>query len=388
MKKNRHYIILGILLAFLVTIEYLAPKQPDWKPSFKKKDKIPFGAWITFDLLQDAFPASKIEENYQSIYIKFFGKEFTNTTFIIITDQFNPERVTIESLLWFVAQGNKAFIAADAFGKEFSDTLNFNSSIFFSEKLVGDSLPYNFKNPNLDPKITYWIKSGWMNYYFDSVDTLDTKSIATINDDKLNFIRIPFGKGEFYIHNQPYAFTNHNLLFKNNTEYFFKSFSYLKNKTIIWDENYKPGRNTATPLIYILEQESLKAAWYLILALAIIFMFFGAKRKQRIIPVIAPPQNSSLEFAKTLGNLYLSNKNHKDIAKKKYNYWLDFLRENYFIRIENPDELDIEKISEKTGVNVERIIKAKKTIDQSKQISQEQLMGFNQLIEIFYRTRK
>ena len=243
MKKNRHIIILGILLALLVLVEYMAPKKPDWKPSFKMQDKIPFGAYITHDLLKDAFPASKIEENYQSIYKRFSGKQTNNTTFIIITDQFNPEHVTTESLLWFVAQGNKAFIAADAFGKEICDTLHFNSTIFFSEKLIGDSLPYFFTNPNLESKSAYWIKSAWMNYYFDSVDTINVRSIATIDTDKLNFFRIPFGKGEFFIHNQPYAFTNYNILFKNNAEYFFKTFSYLKNDTIIWDENYKPGRN-------------------------------------------------------------------------------------------------------------------------------------------------
>jgi hypothetical protein len=164
-----------------------------------------------------------------------------------------------------------------------------------------------------------------MNFYFDKVDTFFSQSIATIDKDKINFFRLPFGNGEFFIHNQPYAFTNYNLLFENNVDYVFKTFSYLKNDLIIWDENNKPGRNTATPLIYILEQDSLRAGYYLILAMAIIFMFFGAKRKQRIIPVVAPPENSSLEFAKTLGNLYLSSRNHKDMAKKKFNYWLLYL---------------------------------------------------------------
>jgi hypothetical protein len=388
LKKYQHIVILCILLVVLALMEYLSPKPPDWKPSFKKQDKIPFGAYITFDLLKDAFPGSKIEENYKSIYQKFNQTEYQNTSLIIITEQFTPEYVTLESLLNFVSQGNKVFIAAEVFGKELCDTLHFSSTMFISEKLIGDSLPYYFSNPNLEAKTPYWIKSAWVNFYFDSVDTLNSNGIATIDTDKLNFFKIPFGNGYFYIHNQPYAFTNYNLLFKNNAEYAFKTFSYLKNDRIIWDENNKPGRNTSTPLIYILEQDSLRAAYYLILTMAIIFMIFGAKRKQRIIPVITPPENSSLEFAKTLGNLYLSGRNHKDIVKKKYNYWLDFLRENYFIYIENPDNLDVAKISEKTGVNVDKIIKVKKHIDNVGNIDPELLMKFNQLIEEFHRLRK
>jgi hypothetical protein len=366
----------------------MAPKQPDWKPSFKRTDKIPFGSYIMFDILKDVFPGNKIEENDKSLFLKFNDNKINNSSLIIITDNFNPGHASLSALLEFVEKGNKAFIVAESFEKEFRDTLHFNSTMFFNDRIMGDSIPYNFNNPFLKSSSPYWIKSAWTFYYFNSVDTAKSKKIAFADKNKLNFFRLPYGKGEFLLHNQPYAFTNYNLLFKNNAEYVFKTFSYLKNKNIIWDENYKPGRNTSTPLIYILEQNSLKYAWYLLLFFAFIFMIFGAKRKQRIIPVIAPPENSSLEFAKTLGNLYLSNKNHKDIARKKYNYWLDFLREKYFIHIENPEDADIIRISEKTGVNVESIIKTKKYIDKASNISQEHLMRFNQLIEDFHKFRK
>lgn len=368
-------------------MEYSAPKPPNWKPSFKRQDKIPFGSYITFDLLKDIFPKSNIETNYKSIYLKLNDKEYKNTTLIVITDQFSPGHASVSALFNFVENGNKVFIAADAFEQEFSDSFNIENNIYFNNELKGDSIPYYFSNPYLKSDSAYWIKSPWMSFYFESVDTLKSNGIATIDHDKLNFIRVPFGEGEFFIHNQPYAFTNYNLLFKNNAEYLFKTFGYLKNDNIIWDENYKPGRKSSSPLSYILEQDSLRAAWYLILVLGFLFMIFGAKRIQRIIPVVKPPENSSLEFAKTLGNLYLSNRNHKDIAKKKYNYWLDFLRENYFIQIDNPDELNAAKISEKTGVNVEKIIKMKKHIDNCVNIGPEMLMKFNQYIEEFYKKR-
>jgi hypothetical protein len=200
-----------------------------------------------------------------------------------------------------------------------------------------------------------------------------------------------FGEGEFFIHNQPYAFTNYNILKRNNAEYVFKVFSYLDNQTIIWDDNYKPGQESSTPLRYILSQKALRAAWYTILGLAFVFMFFSSKRVQRIIPVVAPPENSSLEFARTLGNLYMNSKNHKDIAKKKYNYWLDFLREEYYIFIENPDNLEAVKIAEKTGVKLEvinKIIKIKKYIDEYKEIGQDTLLRFNGAVEEFHALRK
>jgi hypothetical protein len=387
LKRHKHIILLGILLGLLVLVEYHAPKEPDWKPSFKKYDKIPFGSYIVHELLDDAFPGSIIEDNRKSIYLGFYGIDFQNTSLIIITDNFEPGHASLSALFSFVEQGNKAFISAEVFEEEFCDSLKFKFRVYFSDKLIDDSIPYYFLNPYLKADSAYRIKSGPLNFYFNSLDTLRSSSIATLMEDKINFFRIPYGNGEFFIHNQPYTFTNYNYLLNNNAGYAFKVFSYLKNDRIIWDENYKPGQTTSSPLVYILEQESLKAAWYLLLGLGFIFMVFGAKRQQRMIPVISPPENSSLEFAKTLGNLYLSGKNHKDIAMKKYNYWLDFLRENYFIQIDNPDNPDIDRISEKTGVNVERIIRKKKVIDKSSYITQEQLLDFNQNIEEFHRKR-
>ena len=111
--------------------------------------------------------------------------------------------------------------------------------MFFDELLKMDSLPYNFNNTFLKADSSYRIKSGWTNFYFNSIDTLNTKIIAAINDKKANYIKINYGLGDFFIHNQPFAFTNYNLLFKNNAEYAFKALSYLRNDIIYWDENYK-----------------------------------------------------------------------------------------------------------------------------------------------------
>ena len=52
------------------------------------------------------------------------------------------------------------------------------------------------------------------------------------------------------------------------------------------------------------------------LCYVLLFIIFHAKRKQRIVPVIEPLQNSSAEFVKTIGNLYLQEGNFKDMANK------------------------------------------------------------------------
>jgi hypothetical protein len=387
-KKHKHIILLVVLLTILVVFEYTAPKPIQWVPSFKNNDKIPYGAFIAFDMLEDAFPRSQIVQNHKTLYQLLSGEDTAKTTLIIITDIFDPGNASIDALLNFAATGNTVFVSATQFDKEFCDSLNFETSTFFSSGVFGDSVANYFFNPGLKSTMPYWIKAAWGNSYFISVDTLRCSAIAGLENGKINFFCMPWGDGFLYIHAEPYAFTNYNLLFKHNAEYMFKTFSYLKNEVIIWDEKNKPGRKANTPLAYILEQDSLRASWYLILVLATVFMIFGAKRHQRAIPEIKPPQNSSLEFAKTLGNLYLSENNHKDIARKKFRYWLDFLREHYYLSFENSEVPDAEKIAEKTGVNVDTIIILRNHIENMPQLNQELLIRFNAALEDFYKNRK
>lgn len=288
MKNNKHIIVLFVIFTLLVLFEYMAPKKPDWTPSFKRYDKIPFGAYVMYDLLSDAFPESKIEKNDSSLYMKFRDRNSSNTSYIIITQVFDPQKVSLESLLSFVEKGNKVFIAAEMFGNKFSDTLNFSSTMLFNESLSADSIAYQFCNPNLKADTTYFFKAFWVNYYFDDLDTANCKSIGMIDKNRVNFFRMKFGQGEFFIHNQPFAFTNYNILKRNNADYIFTALSYLKNEFIIWDDNYKPGQESSTPLRYILSQKALRAAWYTILGFAFVFLFFSSKRVQRIIPIVLP----------------------------------------------------------------------------------------------------
>lgn len=41
------------------------------------------------------------------------------------------------------------------------------------------------------------------------------------------------------------------------------------------------------------------------------------------------PKNTTLEFVKTVGNLFYRTQNHKNIAHKKITYFLNYLRTHY-----------------------------------------------------------
>ena len=216
--------------------------------------------------------------------------------------------------------------------------------------------------------------------------------MGTNEDGKSNFIRIKYGKGNFFVNTVPLAFTNYHLLYSGNEEYAFRCLSHLPAQKTFWDEYYKVGNKyTASALPDILSQESLKWAYYILLGSIFLFIFFYGRRRQRIIPVIEPLKNSTVEFVQTVGNLYYQQKDYKNIAEKKISYFSDHIRNKYFIKASSFDDNMLNSLSEKSSVSVETIRSIFRKIDKiksSKKISEEDLININYQIEKFYESTK
>ncbi len=131
------------------------------------------------------------------------------------------------------------------------------------------------------------------------------------------FVQKRVGKGAIYFHSVPLAFTNYYLLPQNNSGYISRCFSYLPVAPVYWDEYYKVGRQGAgTPIRVLLQTPALKTALVLTLALVLVYMLFQSKRRQRIIPVIKPFENSTLQFVGTVARLYYNRGEHTSVDKK------------------------------------------------------------------------
>ena len=198
------------------------------------------------------------------------------------------------------------------------------------------------------------------------------------------------GLGCFYIHSYPLAFTNYYLLKNNNYEYVVKCLSYLPNNLIFWDEYYKPFKQekAKTPLRFILSVPAYKWAYYVAIFSLLIYIIFVGKREQRVIPVIIPLKNLSLDFAKTVGSLYYQQRNHKDLAEKKMTYFLEKIRAHYFMPTNLTNDSFQAKLSFKSNVPAETVQAIFniyfKQIREHHSINEQTLIAFNKELELFY----
>jgi hypothetical protein len=383
--------ILGIALALLVIAAIFAPRPLNWNYSFSKNDEIPFGTYLVYESLDSLFPREDIVTSWTKPKNFLDEKIPLKTNFIYLNGRIKLEDEDTRELIKVASAGNHIFIGAEQVYGLLADTfkLKYEPDIVPGAGFYNtDSVGFHFANRKLKSGFGYWYPRWMTKFYFTRYDSARTTVLGHDHEGNTNFIRVKEGDGYFYFNANPLAFTNYHLLSRNNSEYIFKALSYLPDRPTVWDEFYKPGTRHQEGLFdYVLDHRALRIAWYIILFGVLVLFIFGARRRQRPIPVISRPENTSLSFIDTMARLYYSRHDHLDIAAKRYTYFLEFLRTRYYINTGADESRVISEVSRKSGVSersVAALFKMGNKLERLRQISQEDLEQFNRQIEFFY----
>jgi hypothetical protein len=221
--------------------------------------------------------------------------------------------------------------------------------------------------------------------------------LGYFDTDYVNFFKIKHGKGNVYVHTNPLMFTNYFMTQERNTDYASSVFSHSGYRIIIWDEYskdpfYQPERNPYyNPLYYIIQQPGLRYAWWVMLTLALLYVFFAAKRKQRFVPILEPKSNTSLAFLKMVASLHYHNQNHTSMARKKMRHFLHLVRTRYNLPTQKLDDTFIQKLSAKSNVDeasIQLILTQYRIIDNYQDIDAVRLADLYTAIDNFYKQAK
>ncbi|MFC0878113.1 DUF4350 domain-containing protein [Saccharicrinis sp. FJH2] len=392
-KSNLKYLFISVgLFIILILFQHYAPKPVDWRMSFDRNHKAPYGCYVLNQLYPELFQDSVIYNNEVFIHNPLLDTMNTEKhNLIVITDNFNPEEAEVEELLGFVRSGNSVFLSFNSFAYDLMNELKMyvRRRAIDTAYLKSATDTLNFYSPSLKKDSGYIFSNRLMTNFLVSEDSCKAYMLGYDRKGHVNFARFSLGKGELYIHTQPLVFTNINLLY-SDPEYAAAALSYLPDQPTIVDRFYKPFRiENEAPTSFLLSQAPLRIAFYIVVLILVIYLVFGSRRKQRIIPVIEPLKNTSLEFIKTVGRLYYKNENHATIAHKISTYFKEFLREKYYISDVAETAENIDLIAKKTGVNkmlVKTVIHKVNYFQDQPKVSGPGLMAYNKDIEEFYKT--
>ncbi|MGV9012614.1 MAG: DUF4350 domain-containing protein [Flavobacteriales bacterium] len=388
------------LVLLILVLDAIAPREPNWNPSFTRYKTDPYACGLTYDRLADLFPQG-VTTVRQPIYgtaqeRSALDSGASRVNHIFIDGNFSLDDLDLRHLLMMVEAGDDAFIAAENFYGLIEDTLHFRTAYYWAPPdttsivqdaktlLRNDTDAIQFTIfPLLHEPVSHFARGGFDEHFRNF--TLDSTQVLAENQrHEPVLIRIRHGKGFLYFCTIPRAFTNYYLLKDDARPFMESAFSLLPDRPVLWDEYYKVGREgSQTPLRYILEQPALKGAYWSAILLLLLTVLVYARRRQRAIPVVEPPRNSSREFADTIGRLYFFRGDHADIARKLSNQFKDEVRRKLRLHRAAWDAETVKEIALRTGISEEELNHAGRLMDYyagNERVSEQQLLTLNKAL--------
>lgn len=415
MRNNRIFTIVffSILAVVLVLFFFLTAdsRKYNWRESYDPLSDQPYGTMFIRQLLKsyasDGFVYNTRKPMHE-LLDSASGKK--KSAYVFIGQSQYSDSLDVKAMQNYLNAGNDVFLITPYLTDQLNDAFypaECSQSIY-SQSLDTATIETNFYHPEFavqkNYRFTFRVNDKDVKYYWDylgsSVLCDSIKSLVPlgyVEPHYVNFFKIPYGQGNLFVHTDPIMFTNYFMVKERNTEYASSVFSHSTAKAIIWDEYskipyYRKNRNPYyNPLYFIMEQPALQYAWWVMLALALLYVFFAAKRRQRFVPVLEQKTNTSLAFLTMVSSLHYHNQNHGDIARKKMRHFLHLIRTKYSLSIHKIDAEFIKKLSVKSQVSeaeIELIFDQYQIIDKFHNIDSQRLANLYNAIQNFYNKAK
>lgn len=398
-KSLRIYLFALIaLIAVILLIDAGRKKPISWIPTYSVNDKIPLGLYVLNQEIKTILGDSIVQ--YDKTPYEYFKEDTSNAqrTFMYINKHLAFDEESINSLLNVVNNGSTLFMSIENLDYYLPDTLNIHQAYEYisPQFFKKDTLELLFTHPQWNE--TYLLSPVFGQNRFSQLDTATTSVLGFMkykgSSKYINFVKVNVGKGTIYLHNQPAVFSNFAMLSELNlSEYAARTLSYLpQDQSVTWFVDKPLDKvKTKTILSVIFNYPSLRAAWLIFLYGMILFIFFHAKRKQRVVPIITPPKNTTVEFTQTIGNLYYQEGDTGNIVQKKIVYFLDKIRTHYYLDTQKLDNEFIRKLHLKSNKDIaliKNIVQFIQWFEKNQTASQHDLIRLNEFIEEFWSKKE
>lgn len=416
MNNTRVIIIAAVVTVGLVVgILYFmstSNKTFSWWESYDPASDDPYGTMFIRKMLESYRDEGTFTINEKTVLRKILPGTPNGTDLVFIGHSTFLDSADVNAVVDFMTRGNDVFIASldpptailkrmwftdcpiEPFYSNWKE--DFMKANFYHESLHSpEGYIFQYRFAGLDRPYAW--RSIHRRVFCNETGTL--VPLGYHAEDNVDFFKIPFGKGNLFIHANPLVFTNYFLAKKDKLLYANGVFSHLQGRNILWDESSKlpfsegDQNDFNSPLYFIMEQPALRYAWWMILVTVVVFVIFAAKRKQRIIPVLEPKSNTSLEFVNLIAALHFQNEDHLDMARKKMKYFLYFIRSRYGIQTSVFTAAHVPILAERSKVNIAdiNILHDRWNVIEHfghHQIEEERLIHLYTSIDHFYRNCK
>jgi len=374
-------------------------RLPSLVETYSKNDTKPFGGQIAYRQVEAMYDGNIIRDKKQDFKDTWQNISDTGSLYICLASKLYLNEEEAEAMMEYVSAGNSLVISAGLIDENLLDKLGCKE--MYSEPMIENAMG-QMKSTGVSttrqPDFKYSYYYFPFDNYFTGIDSTDTRVLGYNDNKKPNSIVHFYGKGKLYLQCEPRAFSNYFLLKENNYEYLKKTlaFTVAEPEHVYWDDHYNKIRSRKdtdrnfSSFSEIMKHPPLKFAFWLSLLLLAMYILFGGKRVQRIIPQLKPNENTTVTFTETIGRLYLQKKDNKNIADKMITYFNEYIRNTYFLNTNQVNADFVAVLSRKSGVDkdkVETLYRSIVATHSSSIVSDYQLLSLHEQIQQFYKNK-
>lgn len=364
MKGLQVFGIIVVVFAAIIGLSMLNSKRDfEWNPTFEYDDDEPFGCKL-FDKMVASSMGNRYYVDHHSEWAHNLVKQKYSEPqgWLFLQYKLSLNLNETDHLLSLARRGDCVMVVSGSFGTSLLDSLLLYESAdnwLLSIRSLEEEMSHHDASDYIvwadgkhDPfpvapvmnSVSLVVRSDSLIYKVLAVNRYVSRGeqikIATPSHkltSHIAAISIKYGKGEIILVSTPLMFTNYGMLSGRGSQYIFRLLSHFGDKPVrrvqLKTHSTQSEDSLLALLDYIQEQPPLWWAWCITMLLIILFMLTNFRHRQRIIPVVTPPQNHSLEFVRLIGTLYAQQGNHTDLVEKKYRYTAERLRRELHIDI-------------------------------------------------------
>jgi hypothetical protein len=423
------------LLLLIVTsllLITLAGCEESWVEAYDPDEEGPYGISLLPEVVRAAFPEAEFRELPASWTLSDSSAN-SRSLYLAVANGLLYTPTEAEKLQDFVADGGHALLATKAYSTRLispllpdscyaglSGDLNYQAidslEIVLSAK--GDSLPLPLlrKKKNESGAITVFYEPNeecevssktLMRLLVRQVENLEDST--SLDDywrpEPVLMASYPYGEGRFTLLSHPLLLTNIYATDPVGREVFEEVFDLIAAdyQTVVYDINRRSseylvrddnqpdyafdGSSDSNILKHVLSRPALANAWYLLLLGAIAFVIFGARRRQRVIPLLQPKRNTTHEHLGNISRLYLSKPDNVLMANKQFAMFEAYCLRHFGLRPFKVEH-DYQRMLNLTGVNAKSVETARRyhlSLQRNQALSNNGFVHLVRILQMIYR---
>ncbi|MCU0333840.1 MAG: hypothetical protein MUF62_02190 [Chitinophagaceae bacterium] len=341
------------------------------RKTYSPSDKNPFGGYLAHALIDSTWQNTGTSKN-RLAFNKWYDKRAeedglgSNEVYVIMAEAVEAYDAEASALRRYMERGNTVLIITDRISEILSETLNLQlkdnlPSLPFLQRLgmsnTGMQLTDSLLPAELRRSYQYFFRP--MANSIKLTRPADSSVVVGLGINESETVwRLQIGAGQLVVAANAAVASNYFLAQAKNYQLLQALMSYFPPdpaQVTVDAFYYKyPYRQPEDYSVFqaLLAIPPLRWAFWLLIALGIIWVLSNLRRQQKMIPILAPNVNSTVSFIETIAQLYFNKQDHGNIARKITAHFTDQLRRNYYMQpLTDAREWPV-MLSRKTGMEL------------------------------------